>query len=71
MGENTSMEFMRDSEDTSHPRAAVENAVCEKNEQSRAGLLADLPPISVPLPMRVQDPWTTDEAERSLEAMGL
>ena len=30
---------------------------------------ADLPPIVVPLPMRVLEPWPEGEAERSPEAM--
>ena len=34
-------------------------------------LLDDLPPIVVPLPTRVLEPWTKGEAERSPEAMVL
>ena len=36
------------------------------NEEAR-----DLPPIVVPLPMRVLEPWLEGEAEQSREAMVL
>ena len=55
-------------------RMILEGTATETGEHFFTALVenlsrADLPPIVVPLPMRVLEPWPEGEAERSPEAM--